>query len=174
MLRLQRLEISGFKSFVDPVSTEFAPGITAIVGPNGCGKSNFAEALTWALGEQSAKFLRGQRMEDVIFNGSQRRRPLGMAEVGLRLAADPAVEAAVDGHVEIHRRVFRTGDSQYRLNGKVVPLHQIRDVLMDTGLGIRAYSVIGQGQVETILSGKPQERRKLLEEAAGITRLRAL
>ncbi|MEE2777035.1 MAG: chromosome segregation protein SMC [Acidobacteriota bacterium] len=173
MLRLRRLEISGFKSFVDPVSTEFAPGITAIVGPNGCGKSNLAEALTWALGEQSAKFLRGQRMEDVIFSGSQGRRPLGMAEVSLKLDADPALETAIDGEIEIHRRVFRTGESQYRLNGKVVALHQIRDLLMDTGLGIRAYSVIGQGQVETIVSGKPQERRKLLEEAAGITRYKA-
>jgi chromosome segregation protein len=173
MLRLNRLEISGFKSFVDPVTASFAPGITAIVGPNGCGKSNLAEALTWALGEQSAKYLRGQRMEDVIFNGAQRRRPLGLAEVNLTLDADPSIEAAVEGQILIGRRVFRTGESQYRLNGKVVALRRIRDLLMDTGLGIRAYSVIGQGQVETILSGKPQERRKLLEEAAGITRYKA-
>ncbi len=173
MLTLHRLEISGFKSFVDPVATDFAPGITAIVGPNGCGKSNLAEAVTWALGEQSIKFLRGQRMEDVIFNGSQGRRALGMAEVNLTLLADPSVEVAVEGKVAIGRRVFRTGESQYRLNGKVVTLKRIRDLLMDTGLGIRSYSVISQGQVDTILSGNPQERRKLLEEAAGITRYKA-
>ena len=159
MLKLHRLEISGFKSFVDPVITDFSPGITAIVGPNGCGKSNLSEAVTWALGEQSAKFLRSGKMEDVIFSGSQRRRPLGMAEVSLTLLTDPGFEGSDDGHVEIRRRVFRTGESQYRLNGKVVTLKRIKDLLMDTGLGIRAYSVIGQGQVEAVLSGKPQERR---------------
>ena len=173
MLKLHRLEISGFKSFVDPVRTDFSPGITAIVGPNGCGKSNLSEAVTWALGEQSAKFLRSGKMEDVIFSGSQRRRPLGMAEVSLTLLTDPGFEGSDDGHIEIRRRVFRTGESQYRLNGKVVTLKKIKDLLMDTGLGIRAYSVIGQGQVEAVLSGKPQERRKLLEEAAGITRYKA-
>ncbi len=173
MLKLHRLEISGFKSFVDPVSTDFADGITAIVGPNGCGKSNLSEAVTWALGEQSTKFLRSGKMEDVIFSGSQRRRPLGMAEVTLTLRTDPGFEHAEDGMIRIGRRVFRGGESQYRLNDRVVPLKRIRDLLMDTGLGIRAYSVIGQGQVESVLSGKPQERRQLLEEAAGITRYKA-
>ncbi|HVR28179.1 MAG TPA: AAA family ATPase [Thermoanaerobaculia bacterium] len=173
MLRLDRLEISGFKSFVDPVATTFSTGITAIVGPNGCGKSNLVEALTWGMGEQSAKFLRSERMEDVIFNGAQGRKPLGMAEVHLHLLADPSVAAAIDGRIEISRRVFRTGESQYRINGKHVSLKEVRDLLMDTGLGLRAYSVIGQGQVESILSGKPQERRRLIEEAAGITKYKA-
>ncbi len=146
MLRLDRLEISGFKSFVDPVATAFSPGITAIVGPNGCGKSNLVEALTWGMGEQSAKFLRSEKMEDVIFNGAQSRKPLGMAEVHIFLQADPSIQAAIEGRIEISRRVFRTGESQYRLNGKLAALKEVRDLLMDTGLGLRAYSVIEQGR----------------------------
>ncbi len=173
MLKLHRLEISGFKSFVDPTGLEFAGGITAIVGPNGCGKSNLSDAITWVLGEQSAKSLRGDTMEDVIFNGSERRKPLGMAEVSLTMLTDPGFPGSEDGRLTLARRVFRTGESQYRLNGKVVRLKEIRDLLMDTGLGIRAYSVIEQGKIGMILSGKPQERRKLIEEAAGITRYKA-
>jgi chromosome segregation protein len=173
MLKVDSLEISGFKSFVDPVTVEFAGGITAIVGPNGCGKSNLSEAMTWVLGEQSAKSLRGGTMEDVIFNGAENRKPLGMAECTLTLLTDPSFPRAEDGRVTIGRRVFRGGESQYRLNGRVVRLKEIKDLLMDTGLGIRAYSVIEQGKIGMILSGKPQERRKLLEEAAGITRYKA-
>ncbi|MCP3962912.1 MAG: chromosome segregation protein SMC [bacterium] len=169
-MKLHSLDISGFKSFVDPVDLSFADGVTAIVGPNGCGKSNLSDAITWVLGEQSAKSLRGATMQDVIFNGSAKRKPLGLAEVSLTLLADPSFAEAIDGKITIGRRVFRTGESQYRLNGKVVRLKQIKDLLMDTGLGIRAYSVIEQGKIGMILSGKPQERRKLLEEAAGITR----
>ncbi|MEE8525901.1 MAG: chromosome segregation protein SMC, partial [Thermoanaerobaculia bacterium] len=170
MLKLHSLEMSGFKSFVDPVKVRFAGGTTAIVGPNGCGKSNLADAITWVLGEQSAKSLRGATMEDVIFNGTDRRKPVGMADVTLTLVTDSDSTHAADGRIRISRRVFRTGVSQYRLNGKLVRLKQIKDLLMDTGLGIRAYSVIEQGKIGMILSGKPQERRKLLEEAAGITR----
>jgi chromosome segregation protein len=170
VLKLDRLEISGFKSFVDPVELRFAGGITAIVGPNGCGKSNISDAMTWVLGEQSAKSLRGDKMEDVIFAGTEQRKPLGMAEVVLHLRTDPSFPHSEDGRVSIGRRVFRSGDSQYRLNGRVVRLKEIKDLLMDTGLGLRAYSVIEQGKVGMILSGKPQERRRLLEEAAGITR----
>ncbi len=173
MLKLDSLEISGFKSFLDPVEVIFHGGITAIVGPNGCGKSNLSDAITWVLGEQSAKSLRSSKMEDVIFNGSARRKPVGMAEVSLTFLADPSFADAIDGKIAIGRRVFRSGESQYRLNGKVVRLKQIKDLLMDTGLGIRAYSVIEQGKIGMILSGKPQERRKLLEEAAGITRYKA-
>ncbi|HVT19257.1 MAG TPA: chromosome segregation protein SMC [Thermoanaerobaculia bacterium] len=173
MLKVEHLHISGFKSFVDPVTVSFAGGITGIVGPNGCGKSNLAEAMTWVLGEQSAKSLRGGTMEDVIFNGAQSRRPLGMAECTLTLRTDLSLPAADDGLISIGRRVFRGGEGQYRLNGKVVRLKEIKDLLMDTGLGIRAYSVIEQGKIGMILSGKPQERRKLLEEAAGITRYKA-
>ena len=170
MLKLHSLEITGFKSFSDTVEVRFADGITAIVGPNGCGKSNLTDAISWVLGEQSAKSLRGAKMEDVIFNGSAKRKPLGMAEVTLTLLSDPTFDRAVDGKIQIGRRVFRTGGSQYRLNGKVVRLKEVKDLLMDTGLGIRAYSVIEQGKIGMILSGKPVERRKLLEEAAGITR----
>jgi chromosome segregation protein len=173
MLKLDSLDVSGFKSFVDPVTLEFAGGLTAIVGPNGCGKSNLSEAMTWVLGEQSAKSLRGGTMEDVIFNGAESRKPLGMAECTLTLRTDAAFPRAEDGRITIGRRVFRGGESQYRLNGKIVRLKEIKDLLMDTGLGIRAYSVIEQGKIGMILSGKPQERRKLLEEAAGITRYKA-
>ncbi len=174
MLKLHHLDISGFKTFVDPVTTAFSPGITAIVGPNGCGKSNLSEAVTWVLGEQSAKSLRGARMEDVIFSGSERRRALGMAEVSLTFqGAEQLPGADEDGMITIGRRVFRTGESQYRLNDKVVRLKEIKDMLMDTGLGVRAYSVIEQGRIGMILSGKPQDRRKLIEEAAGITRYKA-
>jgi chromosome segregation protein len=173
MLKVERLEISGFKSFVDPVEVRFAGGVTAIVGPNGCGKSNLSEAITWVLGEQSAKSLRGGTMEDVIFNGSDSRKPLGMAECVLTLRTDLSFPGAEDGRIVIGRRVFRGGEGQYRLNGKVTRLKEVKDLLMDTGLGIRAYSVIEQGKIGMILSGKPQERRKLIEEAAGITRYKA-
>ncbi|HZI63139.1 MAG TPA: AAA family ATPase, partial [Thermoanaerobaculia bacterium] len=173
MLKLHRLELSGFKSFVDPTGLDFAGGVTAIVGPNGCGKSNLSDAVTWVLGEQSAKTLRGETMEDVIFNGSESRKPLGMAEVSLTLLTDPLFAGAEEGRVVLSRRVFRSGESQYRLNGRVVRLKDFKDLLMDTGLGIRAYSVIEQGKIGLILSGKPAERRKLLEEAAGITRYKA-
>ena len=173
MMKLKRLEISGFKSFPDPVAVEFHGGITSIVGPNGCGKSNLADAVTWVLGEQSAKSLRGGRMEDVIFAGSQRRKPLGMGEVTLILDADPSFAQVEDGRLAIGRRVFRSGESRYRINGRTVRLKEIKDLLMDTGLGLRAYSVIEQGRVGMILSGKPQERRRLLEEAAGVTRYKA-
>ncbi len=172
LLKLHKLELSGFKSFVDPVSLDVAGGMTAIVGPNGCGKSNIADAVVWALGERSAKSLRGEKMEDVIFAGAKNRKPLGMAEVTLELASDNGFPAAEDGRISIGRRVFRGGENKYYLNGKSVRLKDIRDLLMDTGLGIRAYSMIEQGKIGMILSGKPQERRKLLEEAAGITRYR--
>ncbi len=170
MLRLERIDLAGFKSFVDGVGLNFHGGVTAIVGPNGCGKSNISDAITWVLGEQSAKSLRGDRMEDVIFTGSERRAPLGMAEVTMTLATDPSFEHAEEGRITISRRVFRSGESQYRINGKHVRLKDVKDLLMDTGLGIRAYSVIEQGKIGMILSGKPQERRRLLEEAAGVTR----
>ncbi len=172
MLRLHRLELNGFKSFVDPVKLDVAGGLTAIVGPNGCGKSNIADAVVWVLGERSAKSLRGAKMEDVIFAGARNRKPLGMAEVTLQLASDNGFEAAEEGRLSIGRRVHRSGESEYFLNGKKVRLKDIRDLLMDTGLGIRDYSMIEQGKIGVILSGKPQERRKLLEEAAGITRYR--
>ncbi len=173
MLKLSQLEINGFKTFVEPVALSISDGITAIVGPNGCGKSNLSEAMTWVLGEQSAKSLRGARMEDVIFSGSAGRKPVGLAEVTLTLEADESFPASQEGRITIARRVHRSGQSLYRLNGKTVRLKEIKDLLMDTGLGIRAYSVIEQGKIGLILSGKPQERRRLIEEAAGITRYKS-
>ena len=170
MLKLERLELSGFKSFVDAVGVDFAGRMTAIVGPNGCGKSNLSDAVVWVLGERSAKNLRGAKMEDVIFGGSAARKALGMAEVTLTFSADADFEGADDHRLTIGRRIHRDGQSVYLLNGKRSRLKEIRDTLMDTGLGIRAYSVIEQGKIGLILSGKPQERRRLLEEAAGITR----
>ena len=155
MLKLRRLDLSGFKSFVDPVSLDVHGGMTAIVGPNGCGKSNIADAVVWALGERSAKSLRGEKMEDVIFAGAKNRKPLGMAEVTLELTSDNGFAAAVDGRITIGRRLFRTGEIQYFLNGKSVRLKDVKDLLMDTGLGIRAYSMIEQGKIGMILSGKP-------------------
>ena len=167
MLKVERLEISGFKSFVDPVEVRFAGGVTAIVGPNGCGKSNLSEAITWVLGEQSAKSLRGGTMEDVIFNGSDSRKPLGMAECVLTLRTDLSFPGAEDGRITIGRRVFRGGEGQYRLNGRTTRLKEVKDLLMDTGLGIRAYSVIEQGKIGMILSGKPQEREQESQCKAG-------
>ncbi len=170
MLKLERLELSGFKSFVDPRGLDFAGRMTSNVGPNGCGKSNLADAVVWVLGERSAKTLRGDTMEDVIFAGSANRKKLGMAEVQLTFSADDEFEGADNHRLTIGRRLYRDGQSQYLINGKRSRLKDVRDTLMDTGLGIRAYSVIEQGKIGLILSGKPQERRRLIEEAAGVTR----
>ncbi len=173
MLRLEKLEIHGFKSFYDPANLAFPAPMTAVVGPNGCGKSNICDAIIWVLGENRASHIRGETMDDVIFQGSARRRPLSMGEVTLTLSAsngDSNHPAADDGRITINRRVFRTGESEFRLNGRRVRLKDISDVLMDTGLGIRNYSVMEQGKIDLILSNKPQDRRKLIEEAAGITK----
>ena len=173
MLRIEKLEINGFKSFYDPAQLTFPAAMTAVVGPNGCGKSNICDALIWVLGENRASHIRGETMDDVIFQGSARRRALSMGEVTLTLAAtngDSSNPAADDGRITINRRVFRTGESEFRLNGKRVRLKDISDILMDTGLGIRNYSVMEQGKIDLILSNKPQDRRKLIEEAAGITK----
>src|SRR5436309_4076788 len=173
MLRLDKLEINGFKSFYDPAQLSFPAALTAVVGPNGCGKSNICDAIIWVLGENRAAHIRGETMEDVIFQGSSRRRALSMGEVSLTLAVsngDTDHPMADDGRITINRRVFRTGESEFRLNGKRVRMKDISDVLMDTGLGIRNYSVMEQGKIDLILSNKPQDRRRLIEEAAGITK----
>jgi chromosome segregation protein len=244
-MRLDRLEISGFKSFSDRAELAFDEGVTAIVGPNGCGKSNVADAITWVLGEQSAKSLRGDRMEDVIFNGSDARKPGGTAEVRLRLSGlavppqpatdtpaplsgdlvpfqaltgEPAVDAgnghAANGHspnghgtnghaplaqgfdggtmaavgthpdldefasrftrdVEVTRRLYRSGDSEYLIDGQVCRLRDVHELLMDTGLGAKAYAIIEQGKIGMILSSRPADRRQLIEEAAGITKYKS-
>ncbi|HUP48333.1 MAG TPA: chromosome segregation protein SMC [Thermoanaerobaculia bacterium] len=173
MLRLDKLEISGFKSFYDPAHLSFPAPLTAVVGPNGCGKSNICDAIIWVLGENRASHIRGETMDDVIFQGSARRRPLSMGEVTLTLAVsngDGNHPMADDGRITINRRVFRTGESEFRLNGRRVRMKDISDILMDTGLGIRHYSVMEQGKIDLILSNKPQDRRRLIEEAAGITK----
>jgi chromosome segregation protein len=201
-MRLERLDISGFKSFPDRASLAFDSGVTAIVGPNGCGKSNVVDAIAWVLGEQSARSLRGERMEDVIFSGSDARRATAAAEVRLRLTGVPSqaarrAAARLDGvddpdagggngqpaqielpavetrTVEIARRLYRSGESEYLLDGQVCRLRDIQDLLMDAGVGVRAYAVIEQGKIGQILSAKPADRRQLLEEAAGITKYKS-
>jgi chromosome segregation protein len=240
-MRLERLEINGFKSFSDRSELSFDRGVTAIVGPNGCGKSNVADAITWVMGEQSAKSLRGERMEDVIFNGSDARKPTATAEVRLRFSGvlknvmgpsfpdEPAAgvdggehaEASRNGHgespngyainrhgsnghagtngnssgygnghaaassaadaliqsvareVEVTRRLYRSGDSEYLIDGQLCRLRDVHDLLMDTGLGAKAYAIIEQGKIGLILSSRPTDRRQLIEEAAGITKYKA-
>src|SRR5947207_7531473 len=186
-MRLQQLEISGFKSFSDRMHLSFDRRVTANVGPNGCGKSNVADAITWVLGEQSAKSLRGDRMEDVIFNGSDARKPTGAAEVRLRLsdvmkAADIELgEQALEGDdtapitraVEVARRLYRSAESEYLLDGEVCRVRDVHEFLMDTGLGAKAYAIIEQGKIGMILSSRPTDRRQLIEEAAGITKYKA-
>ena len=237
-MRLQQLAISGFKSFPERANLVFDDGVTAIVGPNGCGKSNVIDAITWVLGEQSAKSLRGERMEDVIFAGSDGRKPIGTAEVKLYLAqvaaapgqvggpdpngdpaaapadadpgsepADPPPRQADNGHpvaapddttreslpadpplddadiddllplitrdIEVGRRLYRSGESEYLIDGRVCRLRDIQDLLMDSGVGVKAYAVIEQGKIGQILGARPTERRQLLEEAAGVTKYKS-
>jgi len=209
-MHLERLEISGFKSFSDRSELAFDRGVTAIVGPNGCGKSNVADALTWVLGEQSAKSLRGDKMEDVIFSGSDARKPTGAAEVRLRFgnvivppsvlkelgeespgtgnwepgtgtngngnghhAGTAALIDSVTREVEVTRRLFRSGESEYLIDGQTCRLKDIHELLMDTGLGAKAYAIIEQGKIGMILSSRPTDRRQLIEEAAGITKYKA-
>jgi chromosome segregation protein len=228
-MRLQRLEIAGFKSFPDRSELTFDSGVTAIVGPNGCGKSNVVDALTWVLGEQSAKSLRGDRMEDVIFGGSDGRKPTAAAEVRLKLAGvtarvpgpaprgrhsgfgqsngdgngngaahayaaaeatdagtatgvlEPAEASGVETEdaplivrdVELMRRLYRSGESEYLIDGEICRLRDVQDLLMDAGLGVKAYAVIEQGKIGQILSARPTDRRQLIEEAAGVTKYKS-
>ncbi len=229
-MRLQRLEIAGFKSFPDRSELTFDTGVTAIVGPNGCGKSNVVDALTWVLGEQSAKSLRGDRMEDVIFGGSDARKPTSAAEVRLKLggvaarvpgsgrphapagngnghglshgngnghaqafavegdvidgdvvaaatltavAVEPDETPLIVRDVELMRRLYRSGESEYLIDGEICRLRDVQDLLMDAGLGIKAYAVIEQGKIGQILSARPTDRRQLIEEAAGVTKYKS-
>jgi chromosome segregation protein len=210
-MRLNRLEIAGFKSFADRSELAFDIGVTAIVGPNGCGKSNVVDAITWVLGEQSAKSLRGEHMQDIIFQGSDSRKSTSAAEVRLRLSgvasrvpgngsvrpeplsAGEAVVAAAAGElvgpvdplasldveslivrdVDLSRRLYRSGESEYLIDGEVVRLKDVQDLLMDAGVGVKAYAVIEQGKIGQILSARPTDRRQLIEEAAGITKYKS-
>ncbi|UCF67010.1 MAG: chromosome segregation protein SMC [Acidobacteriota bacterium] len=170
MLRLERLEVVGFKSFPERTVVEFPAGVTAVVGPNGCGKSNIADAVQWALGEQSARALRGRRMEDVIFAGTEGRGPGGLAQVTLHLATR-AGEAMPDGRerVQLTRRLFRTGESEYIIDGKPSRLQDIRSLLEQIRAGARTYAIIDQNEVAAFVVSKPAERRLFIEEAAGIS-----
>lgn len=167
---LKSLEVHGFKSFANKMVFEFHNGITAIVGPNGSGKSNVADAVRWVLGEQSAKQLRGAKMEDVIFAGTEMRKPLGFAYVAITINNEDHKLPVPYNEVKIARRVYRSGESEYLLNGTSCRLKDVQEILFDTGIGKEGYSIIGQGQIDKILSGKPDERRELFDEAAGIVK----
>src|SRR5213080_283662 len=169
-MHLQSLELVGFKSFADKTTFNFHEGITAIVGPNGCGKSNVLDAVRWALGEQSAKSLRGEEMADVIFNGADTRKPVGFAEVSLTFT-DCAEELGIEWHdVRVTRRVYRDGNSEYLLNKTPCRLRDIQSLFADTGIARTAYSMMEQGRIDMILSSRPEDRRAVFEEAAGITK----
>ncbi|MGE0480739.1 MAG: chromosome segregation protein SMC [Phycisphaerae bacterium] len=167
---MKRITLNGFKSFADRTTFEFGPGITSIVGPNGCGKSNVLDALRWVLGEQSARSLRGTRMADVIFSGSRSRRPAVCAEVELTFDNRSHFLSSDQDEVAVTRMLFASGDSEYRINGNSCRLKDIRDLFLDTGVGVDAYSVIEQGRVDVLLQASPVERREIFEEAAGISR----
>src|SRR5262252_7505989 len=176
---LKNLTVLGFKSFADKTSLNFQPGVTAIVGPNGCGKSNVSDAIRWVLGEQSAKALRGGEMADVIFSGTDYRKPLGLAEVSLTIGGvdeEQLKAAGIDvtyNEVTLTRRVFRDGGSEYFVNKTPCRLKDIQQLFMGTGMGKTSYSIMAQGNITQILSSKPEERRLVFEEAAGITKYKA-
>lgn len=169
---LKSIEVHGFKSFANKIVFEFHDGITAIVGPNGSGKSNVGDAVRWVLGEQSAKQLRGSKMEDVIFSGTELRKPLGFAYVAITLDnSDHKLPTSYE-EVTVARRVYRSGESEYLINGSNCRLKDVQELFLDTGIGKEGYSIIGQGQIDKILSGKPEERRELFDEAAGIVKFK--
>lgn len=171
-MKFKKLALIGFKSFANRLEVKFGEGITAIVGPNGCGKSNVADAVRWVLGEQSAKLLRGSKMMDVIFNGSKKRKAQSYAEVALTFdnhnrSLFPSCEFE---EVVIARKLFRSGESEYYINGSQCKLRDINDMLRDAGFAIEGYTIIGQGRVMEIINAKPEDRRSVFEEAAGISK----
>ena len=170
---LKSLDIYGFKSFADKTHIDFAEGITALLGPNGCGKSNVVDAIKWVLAERNSKNLRAEKMEDVIFNGTERRAPLNTAEVTLTIANDKGLLPMDEEEIAITRRLYRSGDAEYFINQRPAGPTEIRRLFMDTGVGKAAYSVMEQGKIDQILSSKPEDRRYLFEEAAGISRSKA-
>jgi chromosome segregation protein len=172
-MKIKKISMIGFKSFMDKLAISFPTGISGIVGPNGCGKSNIVDAIRWAMGEQSAKQLRGRQMEDVIFNGAGEVKPLGMAEVSIILENGNGLFPAdfVDTHeISVTRRLYRSGESEYLLNNVPCRLKDIQEIFMDTGLGSKPYSIIGQGKISSIVEQRPEETRTMIEEAAGITK----
>ena len=169
---LKSIEVQGFKSFANKIVFEFHQGITGIVGPNGSGKSNVADAVRWVLGEQSVKQLRGSSMQDVIFAGTENRKPLSYAYVAITLDNSDHQLAIDFEEVTVARRLYRSGESEYLINGNLCRLKQVSELFYDTGIGKEGYSIIGQGQIDRILSGKPEERRELFDEAAGIVKFK--
>src|SRR5262245_53245064 len=178
-MHIKKLEIAGFKSFVDRTAIHFDHDVVGIVGPNGCGKSNVVDAIRWCLGEQSAKHLRGRAMEDVIFNGSESRKPHGLAEVTITFdngnpeyAATLPPEYKDYPEIAVTRRLFRDGTSEYLINKTQVRLRDITELFLGTGVGTKAYSIVEQGRIGQIVSARPEDRRMFLEEAAGVTKYR--
>ncbi len=169
---LESLEMQGFKSFPDKIKLDFHKGLTAVVGPNGSGKSNIGDAVRWVLGEQSSKTLRGGKMEDVIFAGTTQRKPMGFAQVTLNIVNNRGLLQVSADRVSVTRKLYRSGESEYMINGSQVRLKDIYELFMDTGLGRDGYSIIGQGRVAEIVSAKSGERREIFEEAAGISKFR--
>src|SRR5437870_3393119 len=171
-MHLQSLELFGFKSFADKTAFNFHEGVTAIVGPNGCGKSNLLDAIRWVLGEQSAKSLRGGEMADVIFNGSSSRRSLGLAEVSIIFDNGRSILNTSAAEVRVARRVYRDGEGEYLINGQPCRLKDIRDLFLGSGAGTAASCIIEQGRVDALLQASTQDRRMIFEEAAGISRFK--
>src|ERR671919_1494504 len=169
---LRQIQIRGFKSFADKTVLEFIPGVSVIVGPNGSGKSNLVDAISWALGEQGARALRGGQMADVIFAGTPSRPALGMAEVKLVIDNEAELIPVPMSEIEVSRSIFRSGESEYRINGKLVRLLDVQELLAESGIGRALHTVVGQGQLEEVLLSRPEERRKYIEEAAGIAKHR--
>ena len=169
---LKTIEVQGFKSFANKIVFEFHNGITGIVGPNGSGKSNVADAVRWVLGEQKVKQLRSASMQDVIFSGTETRKPQGFAYVAITLDNSDHKLAIDFDQVTVSRRIYRSGESEYLLNGSPCRLKDINELFYDTGIGKEGYSIIGQGQIDKILSGRPEERRELFDEAAGIVKFK--
>ncbi|MBL8606175.1 MAG: AAA family ATPase, partial [Myxococcales bacterium] len=176
-MRIKRLEMCGFKSFVDRTVVNFEHSVMGIVGPNGCGKSNIVDSIRWCMGEQSAKHLRGRSMEDVIFNGSESRPAADMAEVTLTFENDDPTDVPLEykdyAEIAVTRRLYRTGDSEYLINKTPVRLKDVTDLFLGTGVGTKAYSIVEQGKIGLIVSAKPEDRRMLIEEAAGITKFKS-
>ena len=169
----KRIEMHGFKSFAEPVTIEFDRGITCVVGPNGSGKSNISDAIRWVLGEQSPKMLRGGKMEDVIFAGTASRKSRGMAEVTLVIDNSTGILPIEYQEVAITRRMYRSGESEYAINNNQCRMKDIRELLMDTGIGVDGYSLIGQGKISDIISNKSDSIREIFEETAGIVSYRS-
>ena len=167
---LKSLEINGFKSFADKTHIDFTDGITSLLGPNGCGKSNIVDSIKWVLGEQSTKTLRASRMDDVIFSGTETRKPRDMAEVTLTIDNEEQVLSTTVPEIVIRRRIYRSGESEYYINKTLCRLKDVHELFMDTGLGRDGYSIIGQGQIDNILSTKSEDRRQIFEEASGISK----